>query len=147
MPDVESQIANWRRDMSSAGIKSTTLLDELEGHLRDDIEHQMRSGEDMERAFAAAAGHIGRARELRSEFQKIQSTLFMNLTPATNRRLRELLVVIALVAIQVALILPVVAKVKAHQALVTMDIGALITLAALYIGIIVYFVRKRSQKA
>jgi hypothetical protein len=147
MPDLESQIAAWRREVRASGIKSTTLLDELEGHLRDDIEQQVRSGEDMERAFANAAGHIGPARELRSEFQKIQSTMSMNLTPTTRGRLIEFLVVIAVIAIQAAVLIPVVEKFKAHQPLASFDIGALFVLAAMYLGFIVFFVRKRFLKA
>jgi hypothetical protein len=147
MRDLESQIAQWRREVRAAGIRSSALLDELESHLRDDIEQQVHSGVDMQSAFAAAAAHIGRARSLRSEFQKVQSTLSMNLSPATHRRLRELLVIIALVAIQVSLLLPIVAKVKAHAALTTFDIGAGIALSAMYVVGIVCYVRKRWMKA
>jgi hypothetical protein len=147
MRDLETQIAQWRRDMRGAGIRSATLLDELESHLRDDIEHQMRTGADAESAFGAAAAHIGRAGNLRGEFQKIQSTLSMNLSPATHRKLRELLVVIALVAIQVGLLLPIVHKLKTQQALTTFDIVAACALGVGYVIGIVCYVRKRRVKA
>ena len=147
MRDLETQITTWRRDLRAAGFKSPDLLEELEGHLRDDIEQQMQSGTDMQQAFSVASRRIGPARELRNEFQKVQSTMLMKLTPAHRRWLTEVLVVIALIAIQVALLLPIVEKVKHQQALTAFDIAAIFALSATYLGFIVYFVRKRFQKA
>ena len=45
MFDIEKSIADWRRQMLAAGIKTPAPLDELESHLRDEIEHQMNSGQ------------------------------------------------------------------------------------------------------
>ena len=36
--DLESLIANWRREMLAAGIKTPVPLEELESHLREDID-------------------------------------------------------------------------------------------------------------
>src|SRR5262245_43327137 len=70
MPDLEQQIAEWRQQMIAGGIKSCDVLDELESHLRDDIERQVRSGTDAPQAFHAAIGRLGTAAALRSGFAK-----------------------------------------------------------------------------
>jgi len=53
MFDLEEKIAEWRRQMLVAGIKTPAPLDELEGHLREEIELQInqdeRSGSVQER--------------------------------------------------------------------------------------------------
>ena len=47
------------------------VLDELECHLRDDIEQQMRSGAGAAEAFAAAVQRTGEAVTLKREFDNI----------------------------------------------------------------------------
>lgn len=71
MPDLEKQIAEWRGQMQAAGLKTPEALEELESHLRDDVEQQMRSGLNAERAFETAALRIGEVGMLKSEFSKI----------------------------------------------------------------------------
>ncbi len=44
MFNLEQAILQWRRQMLSAGIKTPEPLDELENHLRDDMEQKIRSG-------------------------------------------------------------------------------------------------------
>ena len=70
MFDLEKAIADWQRQMMAAGIKTPVPLEELEIHLREEIERQMRSGLDVQKAFEAATRQIGQARALRSEFGK-----------------------------------------------------------------------------
>ena len=70
MHNLEQAIDEWRRKMAAEGINSPAILDELESHLREDIERQLRSGADEERSFAAAAQKIGSAHVLKSEFRK-----------------------------------------------------------------------------
>ncbi|HSY19432.1 MAG TPA: prepilin peptidase [Candidatus Acidoferrales bacterium] len=70
MFNLESSITNWRQQMLAAGIKSPVPLDELEIHLREDVEQQVRSGLDEQQAFETAGQRIGRARKLESEFAK-----------------------------------------------------------------------------
>jgi hypothetical protein len=70
MFNLEPSIADWRRQMLAAGIKTPVPLEELESHLREEIERQMRSGLDVQKAFEAATRQIGQARALRSEFGK-----------------------------------------------------------------------------
>jgi uncharacterized protein YoaH (UPF0181 family) len=44
MFDLEKAIANWRQQMMAVGVNKGEVLNELESHLRDDIEQEMRSG-------------------------------------------------------------------------------------------------------
>src|SRR5689334_14853329 len=44
MFELEDTIAKWRAQMVAAGLKQAGVLDELESHLRDDIEQRMRAG-------------------------------------------------------------------------------------------------------
>ena len=44
MFNLNEEIAEWRRQMLAAGIETPVPLNELESHLREDVEQQMRSG-------------------------------------------------------------------------------------------------------
>jgi hypothetical protein len=70
MFNLETAMAEWRRQMLAAGIQSPVPLDELESHLREDIEQQVRSGMDEARAFELAVQQMGQAISLRKEFMK-----------------------------------------------------------------------------
>src|SRR5262245_30181199 len=72
MPDLEENIAEWRQHMLAAGIK-TPVLNELESHLRDEVEQQVRSGSSAPQAFETAVQRIGHANALKTEFKKITS--------------------------------------------------------------------------
>jgi len=74
MFNLDSAISEWRRTMSADGLKAGVLLDELESHLREDVERQVQSGMAVEQAFDAALGHLGRPGILREEFSKIGET-------------------------------------------------------------------------
>jgi hypothetical protein len=71
MFNLEQAIAEWRRQMLAAGIKTPSPMDELEGHLREDVERQMQWGKGAEQAFQMAAKKIGEADTLKSEFGKM----------------------------------------------------------------------------
>jgi ClpA/ClpB-like protein len=71
MFNLEQAIASWRQQMSTAGIKSPDVLEELEAHLREHIERQIQSGADAEHAYGAAVARIGEATVLRDEFAKL----------------------------------------------------------------------------
>ncbi len=120
MRDLEQQISEWRRQMRAAGIKASKLLDELESHLRDDMEQQMRSGAGEEEAFAAAVRRMGRATELHSEFQKVPLHTIMK--PETHKFAREILCMIAIIAVGMALVLPAFAQWRAHELLAGTDV-------------------------
>jgi hypothetical protein len=70
MFSLEQSIAEWRRQMLAAGIQSPVPLEELESHLREEIEAQVRSGKIEQEAFETTVLHIGRGRELQTEFSK-----------------------------------------------------------------------------
>jgi hypothetical protein len=74
MFDLEQAITEWRQQMLAAGIKTPVPLEELENHLREDIERQMKSGLDAEKAFGAAIQRIGQAHALENEFKKVGGT-------------------------------------------------------------------------
>ena len=70
MFDLEQSIANWRKQMLAAGIKTPVPLEELEIHLREEIEQQMKSGIDEAEAFTVATHKIGQAQMVQHEFKK-----------------------------------------------------------------------------
>jgi hypothetical protein len=74
MFDLEKATTMWRQQMLAAGIKSPMPLEELEAHLREEIERQIKSGFDEQKAFEIAAGRIGRPNPLNQEFKKINGT-------------------------------------------------------------------------
>jgi hypothetical protein len=74
MFDLEKSIAEWRRQMLAAGIKTPTPLEELESHLREEIELQIKSGLTEPRAFEFAVQWIGQPKMLNVEFKKSERT-------------------------------------------------------------------------
>jgi hypothetical protein len=56
--------------MLAAGIKTPVPLEELEIHLRDEIERQAASGLNAQKAFEIATEKIGQAHTLKLEFKK-----------------------------------------------------------------------------
>jgi hypothetical protein len=71
MFNLEEKIADWRRRMLDAGVKTPNVLDELESHLREDVEQQMHSGVNAQQAFEIAVAQIGQAGPLKREFAKV----------------------------------------------------------------------------
>src|SRR5437870_2196832 len=71
MFDLDQSISEWRRQMAVDGIKSAKALDELEGHLRDDVQQQMQSGSRAQHAFEIAVQRMGQPCALKSEFKKL----------------------------------------------------------------------------
>ncbi len=74
MFDLEQSIAGWRKHMLAAGIQSPVPLEELETHLRDEIERQMKSGLNEQAAFETSTGRIGQPEILKTEFKKNEGT-------------------------------------------------------------------------
>lgn len=72
MFDLEQSIANWCRQMLAAGIKSPVPLEELEVHLREEIERQERAGLGGQQAFESAIQKIGNATALKKEFRNVE---------------------------------------------------------------------------
>ncbi|HZL14304.1 MAG TPA: hypothetical protein VFC85_09205 [Verrucomicrobiae bacterium] len=76
MFDLEKSTADWRRQMLAAGIKTPVPLEELENHLREDIERQMKAGLDEQDAFRSSVQKIGQRDILKMEFAKNGNSLF-----------------------------------------------------------------------
>jgi len=74
MFDLDQAIAEWRRQMLAAGIKTPAPLEELESHLREDVEQGMRSGLIAEAAFETAVQRMGQTDALKAEFKKAGRT-------------------------------------------------------------------------
>ena len=70
MFDLEQSITEWRCQMLAAGIKTPVPLEELEIHLREEIERQMKSGLSGQDAFEISIRQIGQPKRLNNEFEK-----------------------------------------------------------------------------
>src|SRR5208337_749219 len=79
MFNLEKAIEEWRQQMLAAGIQTPVPLEELENHLREEIERQMKSGLDEQKAFEISVQAIGQPKALNSEFRKSNRT-FMKRT-------------------------------------------------------------------
>ena len=75
MFDLEQSITNWRQQMLAAGIQTPVPLEELELHLREEIEQQMQAGLSASEAFGIAVKKIGQAPELKREFRKVSAPM------------------------------------------------------------------------
>jgi hypothetical protein len=71
MPDLESHIADWRRQMDESGVHSADVLEELECHLRDDCEVQSAAGASAAEAFESSVARLGSPDLLKKEFDKV----------------------------------------------------------------------------
>jgi peptidoglycan/LPS O-acetylase OafA/YrhL len=71
MFNLEQAIVAWREQMLTAGIKTPVPLEELESHLREEIERQIQSGLNPKQAFELAVHKIGRVYVLQTEFSKV----------------------------------------------------------------------------
>jgi hypothetical protein len=73
MFDLEKSIGDWRKQMLAAGINTPVPLEELEIHLREEIEIQSKSGLNEQEVFNFAVQKIGQASLLKTEFKKAGS--------------------------------------------------------------------------
>jgi hypothetical protein len=73
MFDLENSIANWRKQMLAAGIQSPVPLEELEIHLREEIERRIKSELNEQNAFEIAVQKIGDTNMLKDEFKKVET--------------------------------------------------------------------------
>src|SRR4051812_30766157 len=77
MFELDQAIAGWRRQMTADGLKTSAVLDELESHLREEVERQTRSGADEKLAFCAAVEQLGSPHALTTEFAKVGETNYL----------------------------------------------------------------------
>ena len=74
MFDLEQSIARWRKQMLADGVK-TQPLEELENHLREDFERQVKLGMPPPDALKIAIAHIGTGLAIQSEFKKVRESM------------------------------------------------------------------------
>jgi hypothetical protein len=88
MFNLDQAIVDWRRQMIAAGFNSAETLDELESHLRDDVEQcQSRSGSRTPEAFEVALQQMGQVAALKTEFRKVKrpiERMIMTTAPMNN---------------------------------------------------------------
>jgi hypothetical protein len=89
MFDLERAISEWRRQLATGALAAPEVLDELESHLRDDVQQQVQSGAEAEQAFRAAVRNIGHAAGLEREFGKLGRET------KTARRLKDAVLTLA----------------------------------------------------
>ncbi len=70
MVELEQAIRSWRRYLGRAASLNTSDLDELEEHLRNEVERLEADGVGVEEAFHTAVARLGDADSLRREFGK-----------------------------------------------------------------------------
>ncbi len=70
MFNLEQSISEWRKQMLADGIKTPVPLNELESHLREDIEQQIKLGSNTRDAFNSAVQKLGQPVSLKSEFKQ-----------------------------------------------------------------------------
>ena len=99
MFNLEQSITDWRRQMPAAGIKTPVPLEELEIHLRDEIERQTKSGRSETEAFQTAVQMIGLAHEVQNEFNKVEKQ-----RQARDRKLLKTLAVVLTSSVALGLV-------------------------------------------
>lgn len=75
MFDLERAIAEWRRQMLDAGIKAPVPLEELEVHLREEIQQLTQAGRSETEAFSIAVQSVGQQQLLQKEFEKVEKEI------------------------------------------------------------------------
>jgi hypothetical protein len=136
MLSLEDTIAEWRRQMLAAGIKTPVPLDELESHLRDEAEQQMRSGFSAQQAFETAVRQLGQASRLKTEFEKNNQRKYMKRFIVISAGILGILA-------GMAFVMPAVARYRHEGAMSTEEVvlstlGAVLTLgggSAAFLGV------------
>jgi hypothetical protein len=72
MFNLEQSISEWRKQMFAAGVKPS-VLEELEAHLRDGFEQQVRLGLSRQEAFQFVVQEIGDMKQIKAEFMKLEN--------------------------------------------------------------------------
>jgi len=73
MHDVEKQIEQWRNALRASDAFRTSDIDELEGHLREEMERLHPLGLSPAESFLIARHRLGEAHALESEYQKVNA--------------------------------------------------------------------------
>ncbi|MBM3309924.1 MAG: ABC transporter permease, partial [Candidatus Aminicenantes bacterium] len=73
MFDLEKAIQAWKKDLAKSRHLDDTYVFELEAALRDEVADRVRRGEEAEEAFRRASSGMGQAKDIGTEFAKVQS--------------------------------------------------------------------------
>jgi len=84
MHNLEKLIAEWRKTMMAAPAVSHEILDELENHLRENVEQLVRSGITEREAFLRAVKQLGGAPTIASEFRKLEQSTWLPIKVVTG---------------------------------------------------------------
>jgi len=71
MFDLNRAIDTWHRGLESDELRRGETLDELESHVREEVERFVKSGLHQEQAFERAVSRIGQSKDLAREFAKV----------------------------------------------------------------------------
>ena len=71
MFDLNEQINKWRTNLAESEKFSKADIDELEAHLREEIEDLTPAGLSQQEAFVIAKGRLGDTASLENEFAKV----------------------------------------------------------------------------
>ena len=126
MHEVDQAVVEWRRQMTHAGIMTPEILDELESHLREDVEREMASGVDASQAIRAAIQRLGAPGLLRVEFGKTERN--------TMKRVFSIGAGIVGVLVGMGFVMPAVALYHREGVLAGADIALLLLGSALTLG-------------
>src|SRR2546427_13072183 len=77
MHNLEQLIAEWRKTMMTEPNVGRETLDELENHLRENVDRLVRSGMTEPEAFQRAVTQLGDAPAIASEFQKLDQCTWL----------------------------------------------------------------------
>lgn len=73
MPDLETRVEAWRRQLLCNGVLRAWQVDELEDHLRSAYARALEQGEDDRNAWSTALNHTGQVELITAEFKKEQA--------------------------------------------------------------------------
>src|SRR5437588_713046 len=71
MPDREDRIREWKDRLSAAFAGSAEIVEELESHLREEMDRLVQGGQEWEAAFALAQAKLGRPADLAAEYARV----------------------------------------------------------------------------
>ena len=133
MFNLDQAISEWRRELIAAGIRNNDVLDELESHLREDLERRARSERDISQLFRTAVAQLGEPRSIKVQFDRIEERKYMK---------RVLMIGAGIVGVLVgmALVMPAVAQYRQLGAMRNGEpwlflIGSLLTLGGCFAAI------------
>jgi cytochrome c assembly protein len=98
MHNVEQLITEWRKAMMTAPNVGHETLDELENHLRENVNQLVRGGMTEADAFQRAITQLGTGPAIASEFRKLNQSTWLPVKVVTGFGVSEALLLIFLLA-------------------------------------------------